>query len=105
MLTSAPSDRSLPKDWPRHVRSAVLQVIALAHMALTRARGWCLNCRVTRLRLAAELDRAHSEISLLREEICIKDARMAKIDPSGAPSTLPPHAWPSWNCAPRGAGR
>ena len=89
MLTPAPSDPSLPKDWPRHVRSAVLHVIALAHAALTRARGWCLNCRVTRARLAGELDRAHSEISLLREELRIKDVRMAKIEPKRRPQYPP----------------
>jgi hypothetical protein len=89
MPTSAPYDHSLPKGWPRHVRGAVLHVIALAHTALTRARGWCLNCRVTRVRLATELDRAHSEISLLREELRIKDVRMAKIEPKRRPQYPP----------------
>jgi len=54
MLTSAPPDHPLPKGWPRRVRSAALHVIALAHAALTRAQGWCLDSRVAKLRLAAE---------------------------------------------------
>jgi hypothetical protein len=89
MLTSAPSYLSLPKDWARHVRAAVLHIIALAHTALTRARGWCLNCRVTRLRLAAELDRARAEVSFLREELRIKDVRMSKVEPKRRPQYPP----------------
>ena len=39
----------------------------------------------SRIRLKAELDRANQEIALLREEMRIKDARMARIDPHRRP--------------------
>jgi hypothetical protein len=69
----------LPTHWHRHVRSAVLHVIALARLAAAEVRGWAVNSPVTRLRLAAQLDHARQEIALLREELRIKDARMAAI--------------------------
>ena len=47
------------------------------------------NCRV---RLKAELDRANQDIALLREEVRIKDARMARIDPHRRPH-YPPVEW------------
>ncbi len=37
---SCSSDISVPKGWPKHIKSAVLQVISLAHYAITYARGW-----------------------------------------------------------------
>jgi len=72
-------DLFLPKHWHRHVRSAVLHTIALARLALAEVRGWAVNSPIARLRLAAQLDHARQEIALLREELRIKDTRMAQI--------------------------
>jgi putative transposase len=57
----------------------------LLHQALTHTRGWCANSRIARVRLAAELERAQTEIAQLREEIRIKDARMSLIEPRHRP--------------------
>ncbi len=33
----------LPKNWPRRVRSAVIQVISLAHFSLITTRSWAAD--------------------------------------------------------------
>ena len=60
---------TLPRAWPAFVKSAVLQAVSLAHMAVVQARGWAANSLNARVRLAAQLERAKAEIALLREEI------------------------------------
>lgn len=69
----------LPALWPRNVRAALLHVAALAHAALVRTRGWAADSPLQRVRLAADLERARQEIALLREELRIKDGRLAMI--------------------------
>ncbi len=84
------SDSPLPSGWAKNVKFAVLYVISLAHYAITYARGWAANSINARVRLAADNDRLKQEIQLLREELRIKDARMAKIDPHRRPYYPPP---------------
>jgi len=79
----------LPKGWPAFVRSALLQAISLAHLAIVHARGWAANSLNTRVRLAACLERARAEIAMLREEIRIKDARMRAIPAQRRPHYAP----------------
>ena len=67
----------LPRSWPSRVKSAILHVISLGQFSLAYTRGWAANSPNGRMRLKAEVDRACQEITLLREEIRIKDARMA----------------------------
>jgi len=69
----------LPKDWPSHIRSAVVHTISLAHFSLTFARSVAANSINARIRLKSEKDRLCQEIALLKEEARIKDARMARI--------------------------
>ena len=83
-------DLFLPKHWHRHVRSAVLHAIALARLALAEVRGWAVNSPIARLRLMAQLDHARQEIALLREELRIKDTRMAQIAAHRRPQYTPP---------------
>jgi hypothetical protein len=71
----------LPLSWPKHAKAATLHVISLAHFVLTHVRGWAANSPLHRVRLAAERDRLDSEVAMLREEIRIKDARMAATAP------------------------
>jgi len=71
----------LPKGWPATVKTALVHAISLAHLAIIQARGWAANSINARVRLAARLEQAQAEIALLREEIRIKDARMALIAP------------------------
>ena len=78
---SSSSDIIIPKSWPRDIKSTVLRVISLAHYAITYARGWAANSINARVRLQAKLNVALEEIAKLREELRIKDARMARINP------------------------
>jgi hypothetical protein len=78
-------DIPLPSGWAKNVRSAVLHVISLAHYAIVAARGWAANSINARVRLTAESDQLKLETQLLREELRIKDARLAKIDPRRRP--------------------
>ena len=66
----------MPRTWPESVKSAVLQVISLAQFAAAHTRGWAANSVNARVRLKAEKDRLEQQVQVLREEICIKDARM-----------------------------
>ena len=79
----------LSKAWTKHVRSAMLHVISLAQYATVYTRSWAVDSMNGRVRLKAENDRQGQEIALLREEIRIKDARMAQIDPHRRPHYPP----------------
>ncbi len=78
----------LPGDWPRRVRSAVIQV-SLAQASLAASRGWASETLNASLRRRAEMDRLQQEIHLLREEIRIKDTRMQHLGPPKRPHYPP----------------
>jgi hypothetical protein len=80
-MPTSPFSVTLPTSWPKHAKTATLHVISLAHFVLTHVRGFAVNSPIHRIRLAAERDRLDSEVALLREEIRIKDARMAAMAP------------------------
>ena len=69
----------LPSHWNRHVKSALLNIVSLARLACVHTWAWAAGSLDTRTRLAAQLQQARAEIALLREELRIKDARMAQI--------------------------
>ena len=77
----------LPRLWKRRVKSAVLQVISLAHFAIVNARGRAVTNAETSA--AAESNRLHHVIALLREELRIKDARMIRVDSQRRPHYTP----------------
>jgi hypothetical protein len=52
-------------------------------------RDWAVHCKNPHVRLKAELDQAHQEIALLREQIRILKARMEAIPPSSRPNYPP----------------
>lgn len=79
----------LPKSWTTHVRSAVLHVISLAQFAAAYTRGWAANSINARMRLRTDRDRVNQELAQLREELRIKDARMARINPHRRPHYPP----------------
>lgn len=79
----------LPKGWPRRVRSAVIEVISLAHLSLIATRSWAANSWNARIRLKSENARLRQEVALLREEGRIKDARMARIPAQRRPHYTP----------------
>ena len=95
----------LPKGWQGCVKSVVLHTIALAHYAIVYARAWAADSINARVRLAAENDRLYAACALLREELRIKDTRIAQIARlSAGRITAPMSAWRSSNFAPREAG-
>jgi hypothetical protein len=75
----------LPKGWQDCVKSAVLHAIVLAHYSIVYARAWAADSFNARVRLAAENDRLHEACVLLREELRIKDTRIAQIAPQRRP--------------------
>ena len=75
----------LPKSWGTHVKSAILHIIALAQYALTYSRSWAADSTNQRVRLKADNYCLTQEVAQLREEIRIKDVRMAQIDPKRRP--------------------
>ena len=79
----------LPKAWPKQVCAAVVHAVALAHYALIHARSWCLDSRLNRVRLAAERDIARSKVRQLKQELDIKDARLARLEGRKRPQYLP----------------
>ena len=79
----------LPKSWNKHVRSSLLHVISLAQFAVAYTRGWAANSINPRLRQKSQLQRLTAIVALLREEIRVKDARMARISPHRRPQYQP----------------
>ena len=79
----------LPKGWPRTIRSAVIHAISLAQFSLTHTRSWAANNWNARIRLKQENDRLRQEVSLLIEEMRIKDARMLRIPAQRRPHYPP----------------
>jgi len=80
----------LPARWNSHVKSALLHAIALAHMGIVFARGWCANSPIARVRLASENEGLRAEVRLLQEELRGKDCRLARI-----PARQRPHFPPT----------
>jgi transposase-like protein len=80
---------SLPEKWPRSVKSAVLCTISLAQLVWAYTRSWAANSSNARIGLKAKLDRAEQELALLREQMRIKDARMAMVPPQQRPRYPP----------------
>ena len=75
----------LPVDWPKYVKTGILHVISLAQMASTAARAHAAKKRGIVARLRAELEEAQREISLLEEELRLKDLRMGRVKPRKRP--------------------
>ena len=80
----------VPRNWNEHVRAGFLNAISLAHLAITSVRGWCVNSPIARVRLASENERLTAELALVREELRIKDSRLARI-----PARQRPHYPPT----------
>ncbi len=91
------SDVVFPKPWPRAARSAVIQAISLASTAVTMVRARAISSGIARLLQSTEIERLRNEILLLREELRIKDCRMASLPHRAGHATSPSSAWRSSN--------
>ena len=80
---------TVPRNWTASIQAAMLQVIALAQYALVYTRSWAANSPNERVRLATRADQAEQEVAMLREEIRIKDARMAGLRAARRPRYEP----------------
>ena len=97
----------LPRGWTQHVKSALLHAVSLASTALTLARSRAATSHLERRRLQGELDRATTEIALLREELEIKEARWSRLASRRRPFYTPVQrmrilqlkAARGWSCA------
>jgi transposase InsO family protein len=79
MSRSARLSVALPARWPKSVRSAVVHAMSLAAATLTATRGWAADHVSSRVRLRAELERLRQEVSLLQEEMRLKDCRTMRV--------------------------
>ncbi len=79
----------LPKEWTKTIRSSVLHAVSLASAALTTAWGRAARNRRPRVQIVAELERAKTEIAVLKEELSIKDARWSRVPPRRRPYYSP----------------
>src|SRR5262245_32893935 len=79
----------LPRAWPEHARGAAIQALAMAHFIATHVRGWCVDSRIARVRLAAERDVAISKAVALEEEARILRSRLEHVQPQRRPHYPP----------------
>ncbi|HEY6724777.1 MAG TPA: DDE-type integrase/transposase/recombinase [Polyangiaceae bacterium] len=89
MVTPDSHSVPLPKDWPAHVRSAFVCAVGLAHAAITVVRGWAVNSRIARVRLAGDNDRLKAEVALLNRELDLLRARFERIPAKNRPHLSP----------------
>jgi transposase InsO family protein len=80
---------TLPRNWPRSVKSAMMHVISLAQYATMYTRSWAANSVNPRLRQKADLDERDQEIARLREHIRILLARIGRIPAHQRPQYPP----------------
>jgi transposase InsO family protein len=85
---SAAPRLSVPRHWKRSIQAAMINVMSL-HYALVTTRSWAASSSNARVRLAAKSDALQTEIALLREEIRIKDAHLARIPAAQRPQCHP----------------
>ena len=95
MSTSQPTPkfRSQRLEEAGSIRGAARPLPCPVRAAYTSS--WAADSTNARVRLKAELDRANEELLLLREEIRVKNARLARIDPHRRPHYSPMSEWPS----------
>ena len=89
MSASSSQTITLPKGWPRLVRSAIVHAASMAAIAFTHAVARAANHPDARIRAQAEIVRLQCELDLLLEEARIKDARMERL-----PAQRRPHYQP-----------
>ena len=79
------SDIPLPENWPSLVRSAMLHITSLAQYGIIYTRSWCGNSKISRVRLAAKLEWAQNEITLVQEQLNLLRSRFTRVSPRCRP--------------------
>jgi transposase InsO family protein len=79
----------LPRRWTQSVKAALIQAMSLAHYTLVYSRSRAAQGSNCRLRLSTKTDQLIQEIALLRQEIRLKDARLARIPAAERPHYQP----------------
>lgn len=69
----------LPRRWNRHVKSALLNALSMARHCFVVTAAQLSTSKRKADRLTAENARLRHEVELLREELRIKDRRMARV--------------------------
>lgn len=64
--------------------------LPVAQYTTIYTHGWAADSSNQQVRLREDLDRANQEIAFLREELRIKDVRLARIEPHRRPHYPPP---------------
>ncbi len=70
---------ALPRGWNKRVQSAILQAISLGRHCFFLIVGRMARSQNAIERVVAENERLRHEADLLREELRLKDARMARV--------------------------
>ena len=78
---------ALPTKWNKRLKSALTWAVALARTALIEARALVEGKNGNHASIDG--DRLSNEVALLREELRIKDARLARIAPAHRPHYPP----------------
>ena len=84
------------------MKSAFLQALGMAHMAMTHIRGRRTDGPAAEVS-AADSERLGSEIELLSEELRIEDGRMARIPAQHRPRYAPVGRLAIFMCRSRGS--
>ena len=79
----------LPPQWPQLAADALVHAVAMARIAIAQVHGGFAGSPVARIRLRSQNERLRSELAQLREQVRIKDARLARIPASNRPRYLP----------------
>lgn len=84
-----PSAIPLPSGWSVFAKGHLLRAVGPARYALTHVRSWCADSPIARVRLKGRIELLAAEVALLKEELRIKDARLAAIPARQRPHYLP----------------
>ena len=80
---------SLPKGWKKSIKSGMINALSLARYVAGRTRGEAAEQTDSATRSGVQLDQYEEEITLLLEEIRIKDTRWNSIPAHQRPRYTP----------------
>ena len=79
----------LPPQWPQLAADALVHAVAMARIAIAQVHGGFAGSPIARIRLRSQNERLRSELAQIREQVRIKDARLARIPAKSRPRYLP----------------